>query len=215
MQKIWVFDVKASHVQIQSPRPTQHLQNPRICIMRVITEDNTEKAELRNRRWVFRVWMVIWFRMMGSPSRFNHAAQFFLRSPSMWPFLEAGGGTPYGCSETLMIISFKTIRPRRWGEKWRGLRDWMILRGKNGIDDGCNNTSFVAPTLGSMNFMPTNPLSLFTNLSPTEPADFFTCQAKDPDMHLPLLPLHKISAGGYIPTGNHLYQLIVTPDVSW
>jgi hypothetical protein len=36
-------------------------------------------------------------------------------------------------------ISFKTICPKCWREKWRGLRDWMILRGKNEIDNGCNN----------------------------------------------------------------------------
>jgi hypothetical protein len=40
------------------------------------------------------------------------------------------------------------------------------------------SSSFVAPTLGSTNFMPTNPLSLLTNLSPTESTDFFTCQQK-------------------------------------
>ena len=41
------------------------------------------------------------------------------------------------------------------------------------------SSNFVAPTLGSTNFMPTNPLPpLFTNLSPMEPTDFFTCQQK-------------------------------------
>lgn len=43
---------------------------------------------------------------------------------------------------------------------------------------------------------------------------YFHLSAEDPTMHLPSLPPHKISAGGYTPTENHLYQLIVTPDVS-